>query len=98
MTRIQFLLLASVLTAASCSTSGAAGKDDGMIRGVVKYIDLEGGFYGMVVGEEKFLPVNLPEEFKQDGLEVVFKYRRTKRLMTTVQWGIPIDVTHIQKQ
>ena len=40
-------------------------------RGTVKYIDLEGGFYGIVdeTGKE-YLPLNLKDEFKVDGLKV----------------------------
>ena len=49
-------------------------------NGTIEYIPLEGGFYGIVTDEgEKYLPLNLPEEFMKDGLRIWFK-AKPKRL------------------
>jgi len=41
--------------------------------GTVKYIDLEGGFFG-IIGDsgKKYDPINLSEEFQRDNLRVSF--------------------------
>ncbi len=42
--------------------------------GTIVYNDFEGGFYGIIEDEGlKLDPINLPLEFKEDGLQVKFK-------------------------
>ena len=39
-------------------------------NGTIEYIPLEGGFYGIETGKgEKYLPLNLPDEFKKGWFE-----------------------------
>ena len=65
--------------------------------GTIKYIQLEGGFYGIVTEKGgKYLPVNLKEEFKKDGLRIWFK-ARPKKVATIQMWGKPIEILEIQK-
>ena len=60
--------------------------------GTIKYIWLEGRFYGIITDKGgKYLPVNLPEEFKKDGLKVWFK-ARPKKIVTIYQWGEPVEI------
>ncbi|HAK59117.1 MAG TPA: hypothetical protein DCO77_01870, partial [Nitrospiraceae bacterium] len=44
--------------------------------GTIRYISLEGGFYG-IAGDDgkKYLPLHLTQEFKADGLRVTFRPR-----------------------
>jgi len=65
-------------------------------NGTIEYISLEGGFYGIVTDEgEKYLPLNLPEEFKKDGLRVWFK-AKPKNVATIQMWGKPIEILEIK--
>ena len=65
--------------------------------GTIKYIQLEGGFYGIVTEKgEKYLPINLKEEFKEDGLRIWFK-ARPKKVATIQMWGKPIEILEIRK-
>ncbi len=64
--------------------------------GTIKYITIEGGFYGIITGKEKrYLPVNLPEVFKKDGLRVWFK-AKSKKVFTTHTWGESIEILEIK--
>jgi hypothetical protein len=67
-------------------------------RGTVKYIDLEGGFYGIVdeTGKE-YLPLNLKDEFKVDGLKVEGIGEIEENATTVYMWGTPINVLKIEK-
>ncbi|WP_346866174.1 DUF333 domain-containing protein [Methanocalculus sp. MSAO_Arc2] len=66
--------------------------------GVVQYIDLEGGFYGIVADDGKeYLPLNLPEELKVDGTEVTFRGVIKEDVVTIYMWGTPLQITRIQK-
>ena len=65
--------------------------------GTIKYISLEGGFYGIITQKgEKYLPLNLPEEFKEDGLKVWFK-AKPKKAITIYMWGKPIEILKIKE-
>ena len=63
----------------------------------VKWISLEGGFYGLVAEDgRKFLPLNLPEEFKKDGLKVRIRGKIKKDIVTVYMWGIPLEILEIE--
>ena len=65
--------------------------------GTIKYIQLEGGFYGIIAeGVERYLPVNLPGEFKKDGLRVRFK-AKPKKVATIHMWGKPIEILEMKE-
>ena len=64
--------------------------------GTIKYIPLEGGFYGIETEKgEKYLPLNLPAEFKKDGLKVWFK-AKPRRGATIQMWGKPVEILEIK--
>jgi len=65
--------------------------------GSIKYIPLEGGFYGIETDKgEKYLPLNLPAEFKKDGLKVWFK-AKPKKSAAIQMWGKPVEILEIKK-
>jgi hypothetical protein len=66
--------------------------------GTIKYINLEGGFYGIVSDNgRKLEPVNLKPEFKKDGLRVKFVYSFKKNVTNIHQWGKIIEIISIRK-
>ena len=68
------------------------------IMATVKFIELEGGFYGIESDEgESYLPINLDDEYKEDGLRIVFKMKSRADVMTTRMWGKTIEITQIAK-
>lgn len=65
--------------------------------GTIQYIDLEGGFYGIVDDHEnKYDPVNLPAEFKENGLRVKFSGKILTDTASTHIWGKTIELTDIE--
>ena len=66
--------------------------------GTIHYIELEGGFYGIVADTgEKYDPINLPTGFKEDGLKVAFKVGVLKNNYSIHMWGIVVKVIEIKK-
>jgi len=66
--------------------------------GTIQYIDLEGGFYGIVDDDgNKYGPVNLQDEFQEDGLRVQFSFKILTNTVSTHMWGTLIELTEIQK-
>lgn len=68
----------------------------GFQEGTVRYIDLEGGFYGIEEAHgARLLPLNLPKEFQKEGLKIRFKSQPKAKTMTLQMWGEPIEVVEI---
>ncbi|QSZ66324.1 hypothetical protein RJ40_01815 [Methanofollis aquaemaris] len=66
--------------------------------GTITYIDLEGGFYGIVADDgARYLPLDLDEAFQQDGLKVRFTLEPAEDVMTIQQWGRPVHVVSIEE-
>ena len=66
--------------------------------GVVRYISFEGGFYGIISDDSKqYNPINLPKEFKKDGLRVSFKGEKAD-VVGIRTWGTTIKITDIKKE
>ncbi len=66
--------------------------------GTVKYIDLEGGFYGIITDDNKRLdPINLAKEFQTDGKRIMFKYKEKKDLVSFHMWGTIVEILEIKE-
>lgn len=67
--------------------------------GVIKYIDIEGGFYGIIADDgQKFLPRNLPTDFKKDGLRIAFQVKLLTGVVSIQMWGKPVEVVSMEKK
>jgi inhibitor of cysteine peptidase len=68
-----------------------------MATGTVIYVDLEGGFYG-IAGEDNtnYDPVNLEEEFREEGLEVEFIAYPVEDVASIRMWGLLVEIRSIQ--
>jgi len=67
-------------------------------RGTVKYLNLEGGFFGIVTDKgQKFLPMKIVDKsVLQDGAIIEFSGDRIVGMMTIQQWGTPFEVTKVK--
>jgi len=67
-------------------------------RGTVRYIPIEGGFYG-IEGDDavNYDPVNLPHEFQKEGLRIEFVYREGDDLITFHMWGKVIEILSVKE-
>ena len=66
--------------------------------GTVTYVELEGGFYGIVADNgNHYNPINLPSNLKVDGLRVKFKGIVREDLQNIQMWGTLIELTHIEE-
>tara|TARA_R110000737_G_scaffold66374_2_gene94357 strand:- start:709 stop:1182 length:474 start_codon:yes stop_codon:yes gene_type:complete len=65
-------------------------------RGRVQFLNLEGGFYGIITDSgKKILPMNMAKEFAQNGAIVRIK-GKVKNVLTIQQWGTPFTITDIE--
>jgi hypothetical protein len=101
---IALVLMAGIVAAAlACQamiggglyTSGPA-KETVAITGTVVFVDLEGGFYGIAADDgTRYLPLDLPGEFAQDGLPVTAEVVVKEDVATIQQWGTPVEIIAI---
>ncbi len=82
--------------ASNPSTPGSPDVISG--TGTVKFIDLEGGFYGIMGDDSKnYDPINnLGQEFEKDGLRVNFEAKIRTDIATTRMWGTPVEIIKIE--
>jgi hypothetical protein len=100
--RRQIITLALAAgAAAGCTQFGAAPSDPAVrtVAGTVKYLGLEGGFYA-IVGSDRvtYDPLNLPAEFRHDGLAVRATLRVRDDMAGIHMVGPIVEVLRIERQ
>jgi len=64
--------------------------------GTVRFLDLEGGFYGIVADDSsRYDPGELDPRLRRDGLRVRFDLRKLEGAMSIRQWGTLVTVVRI---
>jgi hypothetical protein len=67
------------------------------ILGFIKYVELEGGFFGIMTEDgAKYFPDYLGPEFKQDGLDVRVQALPQEQILGIQMWGTPIKILKIE--
>lgn len=95
---IMIIGVAFVLIGAS-ALSTQSTINDGPIhgKGTVIYLSFEGGFYGIASDDGKnYDPINMPQEFKVDGLRVQFTANLTDYLSFHM-WGYVVKLFSIER-
>ena len=73
-------------------------RNEQMITGTILHIPIEGGFYGLLADNgTKYDPINLPEEYKQNGLRVKFYILQKKSMASIHMWGTIAEIVKIEK-
>ncbi len=73
--------------------------DDDIISGTGKIVFLyfEGGFFGILADDGGYYdPINLPNEFKIDGLLIEFKVKTLHDRMSFHMWGEIVELLYIK--
>jgi hypothetical protein len=75
-----------------------AASEERMITGVVRYSDLEGGFYELAADSgERYDPINLPGEYKKDGLRVRFQIEEQRDMAGIHMRGKIVKIIKIER-
>lgn len=97
--RILVVLFSFSLLCIGCSSTQRNGDGDILEgTGTVQYIELEGGFYG-IVGDDgrQYDPVDLDEAYKEDGLRVHFRARTVEDMASIRMWGTIVNLVSIER-
>lgn len=103
------LLLVALLLLAACAPTraepGNAAKSPGTpqelreVDATVRYIPLEGGFFGLIGSDgSQYDPTNLSKEFQQDGLEVRTTLRPLRGVVSFRMWGTIVEIVTMEKR
>jgi hypothetical protein len=68
-------------------------------HGAIVEVNQRNGWYGIVPDDDRgtrYAPDRLPDEFKKDGLRVIFSGRAGQVDPNVRTWGIPLTVTNIR--
>ena len=82
-------------------TPGSFGSSSGMslvsATGEIRYMDFEGGFFGIVADDgTQYLPSGLPEKYMVDGLKVSFSGIAHAPEANFRMWGTPLDIRSLR--
>ncbi|MFC2038781.1 hypothetical protein ACFLUG_03310 [Chloroflexota bacterium] len=92
-----FLLLLPVIFLGLLSACTGNGQDIISGTGTIEFIDLEGGFYGIMEdGGDRYDPVNLAEEYREDGLRIRFEAEIRDDLESFHQWAQLVEIVEIE--
>jgi len=66
------------------------------ITGKVVYLSFEGGAYGIIDQQgRKFLPINMPNQLKKDGAQVICSIRPADTV-SMFMWGEPVYINSFE--
>ncbi len=80
------------LAATGCGITAPDVSGDGM----VEYIDVEGGCWGIESNGEIYEPINLPVELREDGLPIEFVARGRDHLGSICMIGPIIELQRVE--
>ena len=89
-----FLIITGLLVSACTNES----EDTFVSTGTVVFLSLEGGFYG-IKGDDgrNYDPMNLPVEFREEGLRIRFEGKELTDRASFHMWGRIIEIKHVEK-
>lgn len=64
--------------------------------GVIRYLDIEGGCWTIDTGADRLAPINLPAEFRVDGLRVRFEANEQAEGASYCMVGRLVELEYIQ--
>ena len=94
--RTRSIALLVTLLTIGLGAQGAELKD---VRGVIQEVNAKNGWYAIVPDgdrDTRYAPDRLPQEFRKDGLRVVFSGRKGRIDPNVRTWGVPFTVTAIR--
>lgn len=91
---IAALLMLSVVLTPGCTNES---EDTFVSTGTVVYLSFEGGFYG-IKGDDgrNYDPMNLPVEFRKEGLRIRFEAKELPNHASFHMWGTMIEIKQIE--
>ena len=94
------LLLITVLflSVSALAGAGCGSRTEISDTGTVRFITLEGGFYGIVADDgHHYDPINLGQELQVDGIRIRFTAKRCTDIAYIHMWGDIIEIVEFAR-
>jgi hypothetical protein len=108
MRTVQYLLMCLAVAVAGAllgceSASPVRAQSDVLkdVKGAIQAVRPDAGWYAIVPDSDRgtrYAPDRLPDEFKVDGLRVVFSGRVKPVDPNVRSWGVPFELTGIRRE
>ena len=98
------LTVAGLMALLGCGSTGPIRAQSDVlkdVKGAIQAVRPDAGWYALVPDTDRgtrYAPDRLPDEFKVDGLRVVFSGRIKPVEPNVRAWGIPLELTNIQRE
>ncbi len=92
---LSALALSFLLSTAGCGLSVTT--PDFETTGTVAFVEVEGGCWVIDTSEGRLEPINLPERFKVDGLDVAIIASETSEAASICQVGTLVQIASIER-
>lgn len=87
----------AVVSAVSCSNTAEPGSTQ--IVGTVEFLNVEGGCWTLLASDgARYEPVDLGEEFREDGLQVSVTVRSLEEVASVCQVGKIVEIESIRRR
>ncbi len=87
-----FLICIILFIIAGCAPRGTIS-----FTGTVTWVELEGGFFGIIADDGKrYEPINLPEQYAQEGVQVTVTASIREDYASIYMWGTIIEILSIE--
>ncbi len=97
--RAIILVLVAALWGCNSSDHVGAWEQSVVGTGTVNFVGVESGFYGIVTDDDQKLdPINLPEEYRQEGLRVNFSAVVRPDSVSFYMWGTIVELKWIEAE
>ena len=90
-----------LVVAAAVISLGAAQQELTNVAGAIEAVNPRAGWYAIVPDgdrDTRYAPDRLPDDFKKDGLRIVFSGRVGRVDPNARTWGIPLTLTKIERE
>jgi hypothetical protein len=90
-----------LVVAAAVISLGAAQQQLTNVAGKIEAVNPRAGWYAIVPDgdrDTRYAPDRLPDDFKKDGLRIVFSGRVGRVDPNARTWGIPLTLTKIERE
>jgi hypothetical protein len=98
---VSAIAVVALLACGATRPSDAQTQELTDLKGTIQAVRPDAGWYGIVPDSDRgtrYAPDRLSDEFKKDGLRVVFS-GRVKPIDPNVRsWGIPLELTEIRRE
>ncbi len=93
MATLIFVLITAVIVPAAKADCGKTTCEPFSITGRVHFVDIEGGFWGIVAENGRcYDPINLPARLQREGLRARFTLRALRNQFNSHMWGMMVNI------